>query len=54
MNSGTVAKYETMSLDRILALGDIIRYITYAGGSILFLWVQTSLQSEAMNVLKEF
>ena len=53
MNSEAVKQYETMPMDCILVLGDIIRDITYTDGSILFLWVSPSLQSEAMTVLKE-
>ena len=53
MTSGAEAKYVTMTHDRVLALGDIIRDVAHKD-SILFMWVPTSMQKEATEVMREW
>lgn len=53
MTSGADNKYPTMPHDRVLALGDIIRDVSHRD-CILFMWVPTTMQKEALEVMHEW
>lgn len=54
MRSGAHQQYNTMKIEKMKKIGILLKDLTCGHGSLLFMWVTTNFQEEAMELVKSW